>query len=154
MKVVSRIILVLILVAVVPASAVAASGGLRYSITVSRFDNQSGWHGQWDLGDAWGTVLTDLLNQTGKFIVLGEPDMRNAAMNEQDLAAAGRTAGGRLQVGRVLLLPPSLPLIVGDGSARPAQQLAHLFLGHARLQPTPGALVEPQGHRTRSLLVP
>ena len=40
----------------------------------------------------WGIVLTDLLNQTGKFIVLGETDMRQEAMAEQDLAASGRTA--------------------------------------------------------------
>jgi curli biogenesis system outer membrane secretion channel CsgG len=72
-----------------------ASGGLRYSVTVSKFENQAGWHGQWDIGNAWGTVLTDMLNQTGKFIVLGETDMRVAAMDEQDLAASGRTAGGK-----------------------------------------------------------
>lgn len=76
------------------AAAEEASGGLRYSITVSRFENRSGWHGQWDIGDAWGTVLTDMLNQTGKFIVLGESDMRYAAMEEQDFAASGATAGG------------------------------------------------------------
>jgi len=72
-----------------------ASGGLRYSITVSRFENRSGWAGQWDIGDAWGTVLTDMLNQTGRFIVLGETDMRYAAMEEQDFAASGATAGGK-----------------------------------------------------------
>ena len=36
-----------------------------------------------------------MLNQTGKFIVLGETDMRFAAMDEQDFAASGRTAGGK-----------------------------------------------------------
>ena len=40
------------------------------AITVSKFENRAGWHGQWDIGDAWGTVLTDMLNQSGKFIVL------------------------------------------------------------------------------------
>jgi curli biogenesis system outer membrane secretion channel CsgG len=74
--------------------ASAQTGGLRYSITVSKFENRAGWQGQWDLGDAWGTVLTDLLNQTGKFIVLGEKDMRQEAMEEQDFAASGRAAGG------------------------------------------------------------
>ena len=78
-----------------PAMAGEATGGLRYSITVSKFENQSGWHGQWNLGNAWGTVLTDMLNQTGKFIVLGETDMRIAAMDEQDFAASGRTAQGK-----------------------------------------------------------
>jgi len=78
-----------------PAQAAdEASGGLRYSISVTKFENRAGWGGQWSLGDAWDTVLTDLLNQTGRFIVLGETDMRYAALDEQDLAASGRTAGG------------------------------------------------------------
>ncbi len=71
-----------------------SSGGLRYTISVANFENRSGWSGQWSIGDAWDTVLTDMLNQTGKFIVLGETDMRAAAMEEQDLAASGRAAGG------------------------------------------------------------
>lgn len=75
-------------------SAGDEKGGLRYSITVTKFENKAGWSGQWDIGDAWGTVFTDLLNQSGKFIVLGETDMRSAAMEEQDLGASGRTAGG------------------------------------------------------------
>jgi curli biogenesis system outer membrane secretion channel CsgG len=78
-----------------PADAQEATGGLRYTVTVTKFENQSGWHGQWDLGHAWDTVLTDMLNQTGKFIVLGETDMRAAALDEQDFAASGRTAGGK-----------------------------------------------------------
>lgn len=78
-----------------PARADEPSGGLRYTITVSDFENRSGWSGQWDIGDAWGTVLTDMLNQTGKFIVLGETDMRYAAVDEQNLAASGVTAGGK-----------------------------------------------------------
>ena len=76
------------------AVAEEPTGGLRYSVTVSKFENRAGWHGQWDIGDAWGTVLTDMLNETGKFIVLGETDMRYEAMAEQDLAASGRTATG------------------------------------------------------------
>jgi len=86
----------MILTIAVCGAAIAsdATGGLRYSITVTEFDNQAGWHGQWDLGSAWGTVLTDMLNQSGHFIVLGEKDMRYEAMAEQDLAASGATAGG------------------------------------------------------------
>jgi curli biogenesis system outer membrane secretion channel CsgG len=86
---------VAIVFTVMPADAQEAGGGLRYSITVSKFENRSGWHGYWDIGDAWGTVLTDMLNQSGKFIVLGETDMRGAALDEQDFAASGRTAGGK-----------------------------------------------------------
>ena len=71
-----------------------AQGGLRYSIQVYKFENRAGWHANWDLGDAWGAVLTDQLTESGKFIVLGEQDMRDAAMDEQDFAQSGRTAGG------------------------------------------------------------
>jgi len=69
-------------------------GGLRYSIQVVKFENRAGWSGRWDLGDGWGAVLTDKLQQSGDFIVIAESDMRGAAMDEQDFAASGRTAGG------------------------------------------------------------
>ena len=83
--------------AAVLASAVAfADGGnLRYSIMVNKFENKANWTGRWNLGDAWGTIFTDQLVQSGKFIVLGEADMRGAALQEQDLAATGRVAGGK-----------------------------------------------------------
>jgi curli biogenesis system outer membrane secretion channel CsgG len=87
-------LLITLVAAAVPVVAEDAAGGLRYSITVTKFENRAGWHGQWDIGDAWGTVLTDMLNQTGSFIVLGETDMRAAALDEQDFASSGRTAGG------------------------------------------------------------
>lgn len=76
-------------------AAFAQAGNLRYTIMVNKFENKANWRGQWDLGDAWGTILTDQLVQSGRFIVLGEADMRGAAMAEQDLAASGRTAGGK-----------------------------------------------------------
>ncbi|MDX2435483.1 MAG: CsgG/HfaB family protein [Acidobacteriota bacterium] len=88
------IITIGVIAAAMPVAAEEATGGLRYSVTVTKFENRAGWHGQWDIGDAWGTVFTDMLNQTGKFIVLGETDMRGAALDEQDFAASGRTAGG------------------------------------------------------------
>ena len=83
------------LIAALPAIAEEPTGGLRYTVTVTKFENRAGWRGHWSIGDAWDTVLTDMLNQTGKFIVLGETDMRIAAMDEQDFAASGRTAGGK-----------------------------------------------------------
>jgi len=92
---VSRILLLATMVLILmPLAAAAQTGGLRYTVTVTEFENQAGWRGNYDLGNAWGTVLTDLLNQSGKFIVLGESDMRGAALAEQDLGASGRTAGG------------------------------------------------------------
>ena len=84
-------------------AAARAEGNLRYSITVSKFDNEAGWSGQWNIGDGFETIMTDVLMQNGKFIVLGDADMRKEAMAEQDLAASGRTAGGAKapQIGRM-----------------------------------------------------
>jgi curli biogenesis system outer membrane secretion channel CsgG len=77
------------------ASAFAQGGNLRYSIMVSKFENRSNWSGQWNLADTFGAVLTDSLQQTGRFIVIAEKDMRGEAMAEQDFAESGRTAGGK-----------------------------------------------------------
>ncbi len=91
----------------------AEHGGLRYSIVVSQFENRSNWTGQWSLGDAWGAVLTDSLNQTGRFIVIGEKDMRTEAMDEQDFASSGRAAGGGKTV-TVGQMTPAQLLIKGE----------------------------------------
>lgn len=89
------LVLLILAVCLLPAVAPAQEGGgLRYTVNVTEFDNQAGWYGHFNIGNAWGTVLTDILNQSGKFIVLAENDMRGAAMAEQDLGASGRTAGG------------------------------------------------------------
>ena len=69
-------------------------GNLRYSITVSKFKNEAGWHGKWDVGDGFSAIMTDALQNSGRFIVLGDKDMRGEAMAEQDLVAGGRTARG------------------------------------------------------------
>ena len=85
------------------ATAFGADGNLRYSITVTKFPNEAGWSGRWDVGDGFTTILTDALQQSGKFIVLGDSEMRQEAMAEQDLAATGRMAGGAKapQMGRM-----------------------------------------------------
>lgn len=85
-----------------------AKGGLRYSITVSKFENKAGWSGQWDIGDAWGSVMTDALQGSGKFIVLGEKDMRAEAMQEQDLVDTGRMAGGKKAPKKGFMTPAQL----------------------------------------------
>ncbi len=68
--------------------------GLRYSISVSKFQNEAGWRGRWDIGDGFTTIMTDALHESGRFIVLGDAEMRREAMREQDLGASGRTAQG------------------------------------------------------------
>ena len=86
----------------------AQTGGLKYTVTVTKFENKAGWHGQWDIGDGWGLVMTDILNQTGRFIVLGETDMREASMYEQDLASSGRTAQGSVAPVSGLMTPAQI----------------------------------------------
>ncbi len=90
-----------------------AKGGLRYSISVSKFENKCGWSGQWSIGDTFGAVLTDSLNQTGRLIVLGESDMRAEAMGEQDLGASGRLAGGKKKP-KIGHMTPAQLLVKGE----------------------------------------
>jgi len=111
--IISGLAVLFCLVTVPCVQCIAAEGGLRYSISVAKFENKSNWRGQWDLGDAWGAVLTDSLNQTGRFIVLGEKDMRREAMEEQDFASSGRAAGGGKKVVTGQMTPAQL-LVKGD----------------------------------------
>jgi curli biogenesis system outer membrane secretion channel CsgG len=77
-----------------PPAPAAAKGGLRYTIGVTKFENHSNFSGQFAIADTWSALLTEALQRSGRFIVLGESDMRAAALSEQDLARSGRTATG------------------------------------------------------------
>lgn len=72
-----------------------AAGNLRYSISVTTFQKAYQWVGPYDIAGAFSMMLTDALNSSGHFIVLGDTDMRMAAMAEQDFASSGRTARGK-----------------------------------------------------------
>jgi curli biogenesis system outer membrane secretion channel CsgG len=95
------------------APADAASGGLRFSIAVTKFENRANYYGRFQLADTWGAILTDSLQQSGHFIVLGEADMRDAAMKEQDFAKSGRVAGGDKAPATGFMTPAQL-LIKGE----------------------------------------
>jgi len=94
-------------------SAHADKGGLRYSIAVSKFENKSPGDGQQALAQTFSAVLTDSLQQTGRFIVLGEKDMRIEAIGEQDFAASGRVAGGKKAPETAQMTPAQL-LVKGE----------------------------------------
>ncbi len=105
-----RIIFICVLIAIQSQNGLAENtippppeGNLRYSITVTKFKNESGWHGQWNLGDGFETIMTNILQKSGWFIVLGDSGMRKEAMAEQDFAASGRTATGKksAKIGRM-----------------------------------------------------
>ena len=113
---VALFVCILAIVGLTPAAVLAApdmpatgaTGGLRYTVSVAKFENRAGYRGQWDIGDGWGLIMTDILNQTGKFIVLGETDMRKEAMAEQDLAASGRTTQGAITPGMGNMTPAQI----------------------------------------------
>lgn len=88
------------------------AGNLRYSVSVNEFDRSYSWSGPYDIVSAFHIMLTDALQTSGHFIVLGDKDMRQEAMKEQDLVASGRTAQGKKapQMGR---LTPAQLLVKG-----------------------------------------
>jgi len=105
-----RIMLICVFIAIQGRNVLAENtippppeGTLRYSITVTKFKNESSWRGQWNLGDGFETIMTNILQQSGWFIVLGDSEMRKEAMAEQDLVATGRTATGKksAKIGRM-----------------------------------------------------
>ncbi len=114
-------ILCLLCVLILPVSWVVAestipappAGNLRYSITVTKFKNEAGWHGRWSVGDGMQTVMTNLLQKSGWFIVLGDGEMRKAAMAEQDFAASGRTAQGK-KTAKIGRMTPAQLLVRGS----------------------------------------
>ncbi len=78
-------------------------GNLRYTIMVEKFENESTWSGRRSLGKGMTTATTNILRKSGWFVVLGDKEMRAAAMKEQDFGASGRTAGGKktAKMGRI-----------------------------------------------------
>jgi curli biogenesis system outer membrane secretion channel CsgG len=77
-----------------PPSPPLAPGELRYTVSVGELHNESGWQGEYDLGNAWGRALADMFSRSPRFVVVGDREARVMALEEQDLAAAGATAGG------------------------------------------------------------
>ncbi len=112
------------------------AGNLRYSITVTKFKNEAGWHGHWNVGNGFSTIMTNTLHESGWFIVLGDSEMRNAAMDEQDFAASGRTAKGKksAKIGRMtpaqLLVRGSITHVQNDtGSGGGGINIAGFSIG-------------------------
>lgn len=83
-------------------------GNLRYSITVTRFENKANWRGQFDVGHGFSEMLTDALKQSDWFVVLGEQEMRIEAMQEQDFVDSGRVARGKKAPKKGRLTPAEL----------------------------------------------
>jgi curli biogenesis system outer membrane secretion channel CsgG len=65
--------------------------GLKHAVGCKDFDNQAGWHGQWELGNNLSIMLESALFDTGRFVIV-EREKLTDVIAEQDLAASGRTA--------------------------------------------------------------
>ena len=97
-------------------------GNLRYTIMVEEFVNDAGYSGKDSIGDGMTTAMTNILTKSGWFVVLGDKDMRAAAMKEQDFATSGRAATGKKapKMGRVttaqLLVKGSITHVQETGS--------------------------------------
>lgn len=65
--------------------------GLKQAIGCKKFDNEAGWHGEWELGDNLSIMLESALYDTGRFVIV-EREKLTDVIAEQDLVASGRAA--------------------------------------------------------------
>lgn len=76
--------------------------GLKHAIGCKEFENQAGWHGQWNIGDNLSIMLESALYDTGRFVIVEREKLRDV-IEEQDLVASGRAAGAKkvAQTGKI-----------------------------------------------------
>lgn len=65
--------------------------GLKQAIGCSGFSNESGWAGQWKIGDNLTALLESALVDTGRFVLVERAKLGNVLL-EQDLQSSGRAA--------------------------------------------------------------
>ena len=88
-----------------------AAKGVKKTVAVFDFKNDSGYRGKISLGQDFSTQLSDALVQSGDFIVLSRKDL-DVVMAEQDLANSDRFAKTKTaQTGKIL---PAQILIKGQ----------------------------------------
>jgi len=85
--------------------------GLKHAIGCKDFENQSGWHGQWELGNNLSIMLESALYDTGRFVIVEREKLGNVLL-EQDLAAGGRMAQAK-NVAKTGMLRPAKYLGTG-----------------------------------------
>ncbi len=76
--------------------------GLKQAIGVKDFKNEAGWSGSWDVGNNLSVMLESALFDSGRFVIVQREKLQDT-IAEQDLAASGRTAGGKkvAQTGKI-----------------------------------------------------
>ena len=85
--------------------------GVKHAIGCKDFENQAGWHGQWEIGNNLSIMLESALFDTGRFVMVEREKLREV-IAEQDLATSGRTAGAK-KVAKTGLIRPARYLATG-----------------------------------------
>ena len=85
--------------------------GVKHAVGCKDFDNQAGWHGQWELGNNLSIMLESALFDSGRFVVVEREKLRDV-IAEQDLVASGRTAKAK-KVAQTGLIRPARYLATG-----------------------------------------
>jgi len=91
MRVIIFISLMVNLLMISPINPAHAARGIKKTVAVFDFQNDSGYSSKINLGQDFSTQLSDALVQSGKFIVLSRDDL-DVVMAEQDLAESRRFA--------------------------------------------------------------
>lgn len=85
--------------------------GLKHAVACRNFDNQAGWHGNWNIGQNLSIMLESALYDTDRFVVVERKEMADV-IAEQDLVASGRAAKAS-NVARAGKLRPAKYLATG-----------------------------------------
>ncbi|MCB1058269.1 MAG: hypothetical protein KDD11_22445 [Acidobacteria bacterium] len=91
-----------------PQLLASETQNLRFTVMVSKFENQTPFQGQLDLGNSWRTIMTGALGKNPHFIVVSESDMRQEAIKTQTFDASGVTTQGHTTSQRGNLTPAQL----------------------------------------------
>jgi len=76
--------------------------GPKKTVAVMDFENNSGFAGEWSIGEGMADMLTTALVQTNRFIVVERPKIKQI-LREQNLAASGRAAKAEAaQIGKLI----------------------------------------------------
>lgn len=92
--------------------------GLKHAIGCKEFENQSGWRGQWELGDNLAIMLESALYDTGRFVIVEREKLKDV-IAEQDLVASGRAAKAK-DVARTGLIRPAR--YIGTGAVTEVEE--------------------------------
>jgi curli biogenesis system outer membrane secretion channel CsgG len=85
--------------------------GLKHAVGCKDFDNEAGWHGEWELGQNLSIMLESALYDSGRFVIVEREKLKDV-MLEQDLAASGRTAAQK-KVAQTGMIRPAKYLATG-----------------------------------------